>query len=166
MIGSGSMLGPYQIVNLLGCGSFASVWLAEEINEKKTVALKISNKQSLNGRPAAFARNEAAVMREVSHESNLELLHYFETTDSCVMVTPYVRGGDMLTWLREQRKLPERRARTLFLKLVQGVQHAHRCGYVHRDIKLENILLNDAADQPYLADWGFAGPWSEDVLQV
>lgn len=68
-------------------------------------------------------------------------------------------GGDLRSFLNSNDILPELVARHMFMQVAKAIRHAHLVGFVHRDLKLENILL-DEFDNLKVADWGFACRWS------
>lgn len=106
------------------------------------------------------------MMRRVAHPNALKLIEVGDTDDEVVLVTPYIEGGNLLDYLRSVNRLDEDHARSIFLQLVGVLHQAHLNGVVHRDIKLENILISKDAKTVYLADWGFAGDWKAGKLQV
>ena len=62
-------------------------------------------------------------------------------------------GGDLLNYVRKRRKLTEKNAKYLFKQIMQGIAYMHTIGIVHRDIKLDNILL-DSSGQVKICDFG------------
>ena len=80
--------------------------------------------------------------------SNFPLLSLaFETPKHFVIVMEYVSGGDLFDYVQNKEGINETSAQEMFKKIVHGVQHCHRKGITHRDLKLENILL-DKDNQP------------------
>lgn len=71
----------------------------------------------------------------------------------------YASGGDLRDFVNNNDLLPESFARRLFVPIANALHFAHNSGFVHRDLKLENILL-DEFDSTKIADWGFASRWS------
>lgn len=153
----------YTLGSSVGSGSYADVWLAHRKNDASAAyAIKISSSQ----KGLQHARNEAAMMRRVAHPNALKLIEVGDTEDEVAVVTPYIDGGNLLDYLRNSNCLHEDHARSIFLQLVGVLHHAHLNGVVHRDIKLENILISKDGKTVYLADWGFAGEWKAGKLQV
>ena len=71
----------------------------------------------------------------------------FETQKYFVIAMEYVSGGDLFDYIQNKDGMNENRAQEMFSSIVQGVQHCHEKGIAHRDLKLENILL-DKNHQP------------------
>ena len=91
-------------------------------------------------------------------------------TPQVFFVTELVRGGDLLAYVRRRRWLPAPAARGIFGQLLEAVDYLHRSGIYHRDLKCENVLLDDegpadsaaaAAPRVRLTDFGFAREWFE-----
>ena len=78
----------------------------------------------------------------------------------------YIDGGNLLEFLRRSERLPEQRVRHMFRQVVLAAQHAHNQGFIHRDIKLENILVSQGAMRLYLSNWSLGGTWASNALQV
>jgi len=73
----------------------------------------------------------------------------------------YCSQGDLLTYLHTRLQLIESEAFVLFRQLIEAIETAHNQGYVHRDIKLENLLLCEDGTLK-IADWGLACKWTKD----
>lgn len=127
----------------------------------RDVAVKLSI-----GEQRIRTRSEAYIMRSMApHPAVLPVLRFEESAESTMLVTPLATGGDTLKLMqaRELLPLPAQHARDLFAQLVDALSHVHKNGFVHRDIKCENILLTGPLRrQVLLADFGFAARWSEN----
>lgn len=106
------------------------------------------------------AAHEAEIMESIpSHCNLLPLLSFKSKSTYSLLVLPLATGGDSLKYMQSRgcTPLPEADARSLFIQLVNGVEHMHKSGFVHRDIKCENILLTGPRRRTVqLADFGFA----------
>ena len=85
------------------------------------------------------------------------LYETFETEKHLVFVTELCSGGDLLSYVRRRRKLSEEMSKIIFKQILLGLQHIHSKGILHRDIKLENILL-DKNGVVKIADFGVSHP--------
>lgn len=85
---------------------------------------------------------EFNMLRRTRHQNIVRLYESFETPQHIVFVMEVCGGGDLLTYVRKRRKLKEPIARHLFAQIVSGMNYCHRKNVLHRDIKLDNILLN------------------------
>lgn len=93
------------------------------------------------------------------HPNVVRLVDIFENADTFFLVLEYMGGGDLFDYLKTRSfRLPEERARDISLQLTLAVQFLHTFGIVHRDIKLENVMMTDTSDRsaPKLADFGLA----------
>src|SRR3989338_10313011 len=74
------------------------------------------------------------------------------------------KGGDLQTWI-EKRLPSEKHLAPLFYQLVSAVMHTHESGFVHRDIKLENVFFKDKQQtEVFLGEWGLATPYSQTTI--
>lgn len=82
-------------------------------------------------------------MSAIRHKHIIRLLEVFESSNHMYMVFEYAAGGDLLQLVKKKRCLTENEARRIFRQVVYGVAHCHCRSVLHRDIKLDNILLDD-----------------------
>ena len=86
------------------------------------------------------------------------MIRLFEVVDQPtrrLLIMQYSSGGDLCRYVRDKRRLAEPEAQRLFVQIVAGLAYCHACGIVHRDVKLDNILL-DARRNVKLVDFGFS----------
>jgi len=81
--------------------------------------------------------------------------------ENVYIITDYARNGDLLEFVMSKNRLTEEKAREIFLQIIDALDYTHNKNIIHRDIKLENILLSEN-NEVILGDWGFAGYWSND----
>ena len=162
-LAAGHMLGPYRLVEPLGEGGMASVWLAEQtINVRRRVALKIPH-TGLEAPEATAARLE----RECDLLASLEHPHIARLYDAGVapegqpfLALEYVAGEPLGAYCDERRlDVPKRLG--LFLQVLDAVQYAHAHLVVHRDLKPSNILVSDDGEVQLL-DFGIAKLIADD----
>lgn len=89
---------------------------------------------------------EFNILRRTRHCNIVRLYESFETQQHIVFVMEVCGGGDLLTYVRRRRKLKEETARFLFRQIVTGIAYCHTKCVLHRDIKLDNILLTSRGD--------------------
>lgn len=87
------------------------------------------------------------------HQNHIKLLETFETDSHQCIVMELCPGGDLQTYVRKRRKLTEIQAKYIFKQIMQAIQFLHKNLIVHRDIKLENILL-DGQGRIKIGDFG------------
>jgi serine/threonine protein kinase len=93
------------------------------------------------------------------HPNIIKLLDLFENSDYYYIVLEYMEGKDLFDYLKARNfSISEDRARHLAIQVAEAIQYLHSYGIVHRDIKLENVMMSDSTDKsvPKLVDFGLA----------
>ena len=84
------------------------------------------------------------ILQHLTHHKNVvKLYDSFETKSHLCFVMELCAGGDLLSFVRRRKKLDETQAKFLFKQVAKGLAYCHRNRVLHRDIKLENLLLDD-----------------------
>ena len=149
----GYLLGP-----VIGRGGFSTVRKALHMPTSLPVAVKVIDKtRMVDPKERDRADREMRVMRQLGgHVAVAQLYECAETPQFLYLFMEHCAGGSLLDHVREHRKLPEHEACVLFQQLLAALQHCHNRGVVHRDIKLENVLL-DGRGGLRLIDFGLCG---------
>ncbi len=150
----GKAIGHYRVVRSLGIGGTSTVFLAEDVNLKRDVALKLF--QTRTGETQDFLRRfarEARVVAQLDHPNIVPVYEYGEEDDTAYLVMPHMTGGSLRDRLLAQKTLPPRETVQLINPILQALQYAHNRGLIHRDIKPGNILFK-ADGTPMLSDFG------------
>lgn len=154
---SGDLVGPYRLMQRLGAGGMAQVWLAERADGafKKEVALKFPDVGGeRNGLVERFAV-ERDILAALEHPHIARFYDAGLSSDGRPYIAlEYVAGKDLLAWA-DAHRLDVRSRIDLFLQVLQAVHYAHGKGVLHRDIKPSNVLVTDAG-QVRLLDFGVA----------
>lgn len=121
------------------------------------VAIKLIRRDSVGGNPSRLAKiyREVNILRGVSHPNIVRLHEMTETERYIGIVLEYASGGELFDYILTHRYLKDNAARRLFAQLISGVGYLHKKGIVHRDLKLENLLL-DRNRNIIITDFGFA----------
>ena len=93
------------------------------------------------------------------HKNIIKLLDLFENSETYYIVLDYLDGRDLFNYMSKRGfALPEKRAQELTYQLCQGVRYLHEFGIVHRDLKLENVMMTDRTEHaiPKIVDFGLA----------
>jgi serine/threonine protein kinase len=85
---------------------------------------------------------EVAILKKTRHVNICRLLDHFETKKHIIFVMELCSGGDLLNYVRKRRKLNDEQTKFIFKQILEGLYHCHAQGIIHRDIKLDNILLD------------------------
>lgn len=137
-------VGNYSIGKVIGKGAFSTVRLGTNITNNETVAVKIIQKKSLFQKEKAkqwFCR-EANALRQLRHNNIVKLLEWMETERNLYLVLELVEGESMKKYLKRILIIPEYEAQHYMKQLTEALEHMHNQGIVHRDLKLENFVLN------------------------
>ena len=149
-------IGRYRVLSVLGEGGFGRVHLAHDDQLDRPVAIKVPRRDRISRPEDAEAYlAEVRVLASLDHP-HIVPVHDVGTTDDglCYVVSKLIEGSDLAHKIRQGR-LSLRQAAELTATAAEALHYAHRRGLVHRDIKPANILI-DAADKPYIADFGLA----------
>src|SRR3954462_12043875 len=144
----------YTIERLLGQGGMATVHLAEERKHRRKVAIKVLRRELGASVGAERFMREIGIAARLSHPHLLPLIDSGESGGSLYYVSPYVPGGSLRDRLRRDKRLTTDEALRIAHEVGAALDYAHRNGFVHRDVKPENILFAD--DHALLADFGIA----------
>lgn len=139
---------------MLGRGAFGKVNLGMHKLTRKLIAIKSINKEYLSEeKQRSKIMHEVNILIQLRHESVVKLYETFETGRHIMLVMELGAGGDLLNFVRKRKKLDEETARVLFKQVIEGLGYIHSKGVLHRDIKLDNILL-DGKGNVKIADFG------------
>src|SRR4029079_4617106 len=163
--------GRYDIVECLGRGSYAEIYVANDLaandGAPRTIVIKALNIFLQDEPDAELAhtlvanfQNEAVALDRVRHPNVINRLGHgtaidLEGTTFHYIVLEYLPGGDMAA-LTRNRTLPMERAVRYLEQVCSGLAHAHKCGVIHRDIKPQNLLLTADKQVVKIADFGVA----------
>jgi serine/threonine protein kinase len=153
----GSMEG-YVVGKQIGHGAYATVRLAYHKDLAKNVALKVYEKKKLvEPQRQKSVYREIRLLEKMSHPNVVKLYEAFDTRRHVILVMEYVRGKSLHSYLKAQpnRQFEEWEAKTLFRQVVGGIEYCHSKSIAHRDIKLENLLL-DEHNNVKIIDFGFS----------
>ena len=153
----------YRIERLLGRGAMGTVYLAEQRQPARPVALKLIPAPSGDD-PAADARfgRETELLARMQHQGIARLYEAGRTAGQRYLAMEYVDGQALTTACRE---LPLKRRVEVLLAVCEAVQHAHARGVIHRDLKPANILV-DASGAPKVLDFGIAASLDQDFTRL
>ncbi|KAG8468777.1 hypothetical protein KFE25_007295 [Diacronema lutheri] len=152
----------YELLEVLGRGSFSVVHRARHRQTGEVFACKVIDKWSIHNRQRLA--NEIEVLQRVSHPSVIRLHDIFETDRVLALVTDIAAGGELFDKIVDKGHYSEKEASEVVRCLLSAIGHLHSHGIVHRDIKPENILLaRPGSDVDVkLSDFGLAKIFSGD----
>src|SRR5688572_18391352 len=142
-------VGPYRLVRRIGRGGMGEVWLGQHEISGTLGAVKRLDDGRGRDRLAGYAGREGRAVLRLDHPHVVPVLEVGED----YLVTAYVEGGDLAR--RLHTSIEPAIAIRLTRQIADALDHAHRRGVIHRDVKPSNILV-DARGNAYLADFGLA----------
>jgi serine/threonine protein kinase/Tfp pilus assembly protein PilF len=154
----------YTVERELGRGGMATVYLAEEKKHGRKVAIKVLRPEITASVGTERFLREIGIAARLSHPHIVPLIDSGEAGGFLYYVQPHVPGGSLRDRLRETRQLSLKDALRIAQEIGAGLDFAHRKGFVHRDVKPENILFADG--HAVLADFGVARAVSDADAQV
>ncbi|ORZ35605.1 kinase-like domain-containing protein, partial [Catenaria anguillulae PL171] len=151
----------YELRETLGEGEFGKVKLAIHKATGNKVAIKVFKRARLDdAEKQNKLRREIAILSAVIHKSIVRLFEVLETDELVGLVIEYASGGELFDYILNNKYLSEDEAGRLFAQLIDGVNYLHQKCVVHRDLKLENLLLSESKNL-VIIDFGFANQFPD-----
>lgn len=145
----------YFISGMLGQGAFGKVMLGHHVLSGRKVAMKAIDKSHLQNEHAKRKIfREVYILKKIRSNFVVRILEVFETEQNFLIVMEYVPGGDLLKYLKTNGKFSEEKCKQLFYQIALGVNTIHKHGILHRDIKLDNIILDKTLTTVKICDFG------------
>ena len=129
----------YTPIKLLGQGSYGSVYEAQNIIFQNTVAMKIINKTDSKMDDKEIL-NEINILKKLSHPNIVKIFEFYITKAHYYIVTEFCKDGELFSYIKN--KYSERQLAVLFYQIFSGLWYLHDNKMLHRDIKLENIMIS------------------------
>jgi len=141
---------------IIGTGSFGKVYLVQKKGTSNFYALKsLSKAQIFDNNLTRYAITERNVLRSLDHPFIVKLRYSFQNSKNLFMVMEYMPGGDLGFYLQRDEKFSERRAKIYAAEIVLAISELHRHNIIFRDLKPDNILL-DQEGHIMLSDFGLS----------
>ena len=146
----------YELLELIGQGGMADVYLAQDIILNRTIAIKIL-RTSLAKDPIYVTRfqREASAAAALSHKNIVEIYEVGEDEDKYYIVMAYVPGMTLKELILKRGAVHVVEAIDIMKQVISGISKAHQLGIIHRDLKPQNILVTDSGVAK-IADFGIA----------
>ncbi len=149
--------GQYQVVRELGRGGMGIVFLARDIALHRTVAIKVLRHEFVDSEDHRERfRREARLTARLNHPGIVPVYTLGEHHELVYIVMQYVHGSSLADRLRTGTKFPADQAAQVLYDLAETLHYAHREGMLHRDLKAENVLLDQSTGHARLTDFGIA----------
>ncbi|CAG7875725.1 unnamed protein product [Brassica rapa] len=157
-------VGKYELGKTLGEGNSANVKLARDTVSGQSFAVKIIDKSRISRLNVSLQiKREIRTLKVLKHPNVVRLHEVLASKTNIYMVLEYVTGGDLFDRIVCEGKISEREGRKMFQQLIDGLNYCHYKGVFHRDLKLENVLL-DAKGHIKITDFGRLPHVAPEVL--
>ena len=170
----GRQLDEYCLLRVLGTGGFGVTYLAEHIQAGNRVAIKeylpneLAVREGVTVHPKSSADRdgfewglarfleEARTLARFEHRNVVRVQRYFEANNTAYLVMDYEDGASLGALLKAHGTLSEAQLRRVLLPIVDGLRAVHAAGFLHRDIKPDNVYVRHSDESPVLLDFGAA----------
>ena len=138
----------YELIKCLGSGTFGEVYLTENEKNHKQFATKVIPTSFLK-RPELkkYIDSEIKIMKQLDHENTIKLHEFFQTNNNLYFIMEYINGGTLSDYLssyklKTGKPFSQKMIQHFVKQIVQGLIYIHSKNIIHRDLKLDNILLS------------------------
>lgn len=151
----------FELLKVLGTGAYGKVFLVRKLtgsDQNKLYAMKVLKKASIvqKTKTTEHTKTERQVLEAIRQSPFLVTLHYaFQTDAKLHLILDYVNGGELFTHLNQREHFTEQEVRIYIGEIILALETLHKLGIIYRDIKLENILL-DNMGHIVLTDFGLS----------
>jgi serine/threonine-protein kinase len=146
----------YKVIRLLGRGGMGAVYLARERALDRMVAIKVLRVEASDTEGSERFLREARTAARLTHPNIVPLHTFGEAEGLMYFVMGFVQGESLGEKLKREGRLDPDEVRRILADVAAALHYAHERGVVHRDIKPDNILIDDETGKPMLADFGIA----------
>ena len=141
-------VGNYLLIKSIGKGAAGEVFLGLDTKKPSLVAVKAISAASVEDiKSKQIFKQSIHILNSLSHKNIINLISQEKTKNNYYLVLDYANGGDLYNYLVQYRKkhnapLPEEHVQKIVIQIADGLEYMHKKNIIHRDIKLENILIN------------------------
>ena len=153
----GNVVEKYEVIQKIGEGGMATVYRGRHLTLGRDVAIKVLHPHlSASERNRQRFAREARAIEHLEHDNILKIFDYSGVdAENCYIVTEFVDGVTLQELLNERTRFPSEITALIGIKLAQALHYAHELGIIHRDLKLENVMLRRDGELK-LMDFGIA----------
>ena len=146
----------------LGEGAFGSVRLGINKQTGEKVAIKILEKSKLSQyeNKIKLAR-EIEILKKLKHPNIIQLYSVIETERQFLLIMEYIKGKELYQYILLKKKISEEEACLYFQQIISGIEYLHKIKITHRDIKAENILIEQNTNTIKIIDFGLSNTYDD-----
>jgi serine/threonine protein kinase len=150
----------YELLEVLGQGSFSSVRKAKKKDTGEVFAIKVIDKQMLGSKKDSIL-TEIAILNQVRHPNVIRFFDIFESKRHLFLVMELLEGGELYDRIVKKKRFTETDACRIIKQIVDAISYLHKKNIVHRDLKPENILFDTDKDDANvkITDFGLSKFW-------
>ena len=169
---SGKPSKKYKIINVLGNGSYGKVYKAMNLITQNLVAIKSVKKKKDNSVEGIDIKNEIDVLKKLNHPNIVKIYEFYDIKDNYYLITELCKYGDLYNYIKFT--FSEKQLCVLFYQVFSGLIYLHENKIIHRDLKLENIMIDSIEKdnitcEPYfyikIIDFGSAKYFSKQRIE-
>ena len=158
-------IGDYTLGPEVGCGAFGKVVLGKHTLTGESVAIKILDKMILSQTPEDYelVKQEISILKIVKHKYIVQLYEILQTPQHIYIIMEYCEGKDLMDFILSKQHLTELESLKYFQQLINALFYLHSQNIAHRDVKIDNMLLDKNKDLK-LVDFGLSTKYTDETL--
>ncbi|KAJ1534240.1 serine/threonine protein kinase psk1 [Nowakowskiella sp. JEL0078] len=147
----------FELLKVIGRGAYGKVFLVKQRQTSDVFAMKVLKKASIvvHAKTTEHTKNERQILSKIAHPFIVKLHYAFQTPSRLYLILGYAQGGELFTYMRKEKMFTEDIARFYIGELFLALEHLHDLGIIYRDLKPENVLL-DNDGHILLTDFGLS----------
>ncbi len=157
--------GEYKVIEKIGEGATAKVYLAYDLANEIKVALKVLKDDNVTERKIKSFQREARAISMLNHENIIKIYKIDQTAEFHYIVQEYVEGITLKEYIEKSSKIGTTEAKNIILQVLKGLEHAHENKIVHKDIKGQNILIS-TDNKIKITDFGIADILEDEMTKT
>jgi serine/threonine protein kinase len=164
----GKRIGQYELKTKLGKGTFGTVYLGKHIPSKNKIAVKMINREGLKPEQQNRLEQEILCQRSVTSDYIVSLIDVQKTENNFYLILEYCEGGDLGQFIKTHGPVDEETTQRWMQNLAEGFKALKSKNIIHRDLKLQNILMSENSTKAVLklADFGMSRFLDNDLAQT
>lgn len=155
----------FKVLNIINEGQHSYIYLAEKVDIAQKVVIKSIKKEFIKSRHAATLKHEFTILKKINSPRVIEPISFETTPSSCYLVEKDFDGVSLLALMKE-KKLNLKKILAIAIGLAEGIGDIHNQLIIHKDIKPQNIIVNEITNEVKIIDFGISTLLSREVQEV